>query len=89
MHLQPQDILLCPGEFVERELKPLAAHTDESAEFPWAAVRKGIGLGVLGHRLGGGRLRARRVQGLGQECRTPERCLPVARKASAAQAQKG
>ena len=35
-------------EFVERELKPLAAHTDESAEFPWAAVRKGIGLGILG-----------------------------------------
>jgi alkylation response protein AidB-like acyl-CoA dehydrogenase len=35
-------------EFVERELKPIAAHTDESAEFPWAAVRKGIGLGILG-----------------------------------------
>jgi len=35
-------------EFVERELKPNAAHIDESAEFPWAAVRKGIGLGILG-----------------------------------------
>lgn len=35
-------------EFVERELKPVAAHTDENAEFPWAAVRKGIGLGILG-----------------------------------------
>jgi alkylation response protein AidB-like acyl-CoA dehydrogenase len=34
-------------EFVERELKSIAAHTDESAEFPWAAVRKGIGLGIL------------------------------------------
>lgn len=35
-------------EYVERELKPRAAHTDESAEFPWEAVRKGIGLGILG-----------------------------------------
>jgi alkylation response protein AidB-like acyl-CoA dehydrogenase len=35
-------------EFVERELKPIAAHVDESAEFPWPAVRKGIGLGILG-----------------------------------------
>jgi alkylation response protein AidB-like acyl-CoA dehydrogenase len=35
-------------EFVGRELAPLAAHTDESAEFPWAAVRKGTGLGILG-----------------------------------------
>jgi alkylation response protein AidB-like acyl-CoA dehydrogenase len=35
-------------EFVERELKPVAAHTDEKAEFPWSAVRKGIGLGILG-----------------------------------------
>jgi butyryl-CoA dehydrogenase len=35
-------------EFVERELKPIAVHTDESAEFPWDAVRKGIGLGLLG-----------------------------------------
>jgi alkylation response protein AidB-like acyl-CoA dehydrogenase len=35
-------------EFVERELKPVAAHTDASAEFPWSAVRKGLGLGVLG-----------------------------------------
>jgi butyryl-CoA dehydrogenase len=35
-------------EFVERELKPIAAHTDESAEFPWEAVRKGMGLGLLG-----------------------------------------
>ncbi len=35
-------------EFVERELKPIAAHTDESAEFPWEAVRKGLGLGILG-----------------------------------------
>jgi len=35
-------------EFVERELKPIAAHTDENAEFPWDAVRKGIGLGLLG-----------------------------------------
>ncbi len=35
-------------EFAERELKPLAAHTDESATFPWEAVRKGIGLGLFG-----------------------------------------
>jgi alkylation response protein AidB-like acyl-CoA dehydrogenase len=35
-------------EFVERELKPLAAYTDESGEFPWEAVRKGIGLGIFG-----------------------------------------
>lgn len=35
-------------DFVERELKPIAAHTDENAEFPWEAVRKGIGLGILG-----------------------------------------
>jgi butyryl-CoA dehydrogenase len=35
-------------QFVERELKPVAAHTDESARFPWEAVRKGIGLGILG-----------------------------------------
>jgi alkylation response protein AidB-like acyl-CoA dehydrogenase len=35
-------------EFVERELKPIASHTDESGEFPWDAVRNGIGLGLLG-----------------------------------------
>jgi len=35
-------------EFVERELKPLATHTDESAEFPWRAARKGHGLGIFG-----------------------------------------
>ena len=35
-------------DFVERELKPIAAHTDESTEFPWEGVRKGIGLGILG-----------------------------------------
>jgi alkylation response protein AidB-like acyl-CoA dehydrogenase len=35
-------------DFVERELKPIAADTDERAEFPWVAVRKGIGLGILG-----------------------------------------
>jgi alkylation response protein AidB-like acyl-CoA dehydrogenase len=35
-------------EFVERELVPIAAHTDESTDFPWEAVRKGIGLGILG-----------------------------------------
>lgn len=34
--------------FVERELKPVAAQTDESAEFPWVAARKGIGLGIFG-----------------------------------------
>jgi alkylation response protein AidB-like acyl-CoA dehydrogenase len=36
------------SDYVERELKPLAAHTDETTEFPWAAVRKGLGLGILG-----------------------------------------
>jgi alkylation response protein AidB-like acyl-CoA dehydrogenase len=35
-------------EFVERELKPIAAHTDESAEFPWEAVSKARGLGIFG-----------------------------------------
>jgi butyryl-CoA dehydrogenase len=35
-------------EFVERELKPIAAHTDESADFPWAAARKGLDLGLFG-----------------------------------------
>jgi alkylation response protein AidB-like acyl-CoA dehydrogenase len=35
-------------DFVERELKPIAADTDEGAEFPWVAVRKGLGLGILG-----------------------------------------
>jgi alkylation response protein AidB-like acyl-CoA dehydrogenase len=35
-------------DFVERELKPTAAHTDESTEFPWEAARKGVGLGIFG-----------------------------------------
>jgi alkylation response protein AidB-like acyl-CoA dehydrogenase len=35
-------------EFVEQELVPIAAEVDESAEFPWSAVRKGAGLGVFG-----------------------------------------
>jgi butyryl-CoA dehydrogenase len=35
-------------DFVERELKPKAAHTDETTEFPWEAVRRGMGLGILG-----------------------------------------
>jgi alkylation response protein AidB-like acyl-CoA dehydrogenase len=35
-------------EYVERELKPIAADTDERAEFPWPAVRRGLGLGIFG-----------------------------------------
>jgi alkylation response protein AidB-like acyl-CoA dehydrogenase len=35
-------------DFVERELLPVAAHTDESAKFPWTAARKGIDLGIFG-----------------------------------------
>jgi alkylation response protein AidB-like acyl-CoA dehydrogenase len=34
--------------FVERELKTVAAHTDEYAEFPWESVRKGTALGIFG-----------------------------------------
>jgi alkylation response protein AidB-like acyl-CoA dehydrogenase len=35
-------------DFVERELVPIAAQTDENAEFPWPAARKGLGLGIFG-----------------------------------------
>jgi alkylation response protein AidB-like acyl-CoA dehydrogenase len=35
-------------DFVERELKPLAPSTDENAEFPWEATRRGAGLGIFG-----------------------------------------
>ncbi len=35
-------------EFVERDLKTVAAHTDEIADFPWPAARKGIDLGIFG-----------------------------------------
>lgn len=35
-------------DFVAHELMPLAAHTDENAEFPWDAARKGLGLGIFG-----------------------------------------
>ncbi|MCA9938377.1 MAG: acyl-CoA dehydrogenase family protein [Anaerolineales bacterium] len=34
--------------FVARELKPMARHTDESAEFNWTAVKKMGPLGLLG-----------------------------------------
>jgi len=34
--------------FVERELKIVAAQTDEHAEFPWEAARKGTALGIFG-----------------------------------------
>lgn len=35
-------------EFVAKELKPLARHTDESGEFNWTAVKKMGPLGLLG-----------------------------------------
>ncbi len=35
-------------EFVAREVKPLARHTDETGEFNWTAVRKMGPLGLLG-----------------------------------------
>lgn len=35
-------------EFVAREVKPLARHTDESGEFNWTAVRKMGPVGLLG-----------------------------------------
>lgn len=35
-------------DFVARELKPLARHTDESGEFNWTAVKKMGPLGLLG-----------------------------------------
>ncbi|MCB0250300.1 MAG: acyl-CoA dehydrogenase family protein [Anaerolineae bacterium] len=35
-------------DFVDKEIKPIAAHTDESGEFPWDTLRKLGGLGLLG-----------------------------------------
>ncbi len=35
-------------EFVQKEVKPLARHTDENSEFNWTAVRKMGPLGLLG-----------------------------------------
>lgn len=35
-------------DFVESEVKPLAAHTDRSHEFPWSSIKKMAPLGLLG-----------------------------------------
>ena len=35
-------------DLVEKEVKPLAAHTDETGEFPWGPLRKMGTLGLLG-----------------------------------------
>jgi alkylation response protein AidB-like acyl-CoA dehydrogenase len=35
-------------DVVEKEIKPLAAHTDETGEFPWGPLRTMAGLGLLG-----------------------------------------
>ncbi len=35
-------------DFVEKEVKPLAAHIDRSHEFPWQSIRKMAALGFLG-----------------------------------------
>ena len=35
-------------DFVEKEIKPLAQHTDETGEFPWEPLRKMGRLGLLG-----------------------------------------
>ena len=35
-------------DFVEKEIKPLAQHTDETGEFPWTPLRKMGRLGLLG-----------------------------------------
>ena len=35
-------------DLVENEVKPLAAHTDETGEFPWGPLRKMGALGLLG-----------------------------------------
>ncbi|MEI2690803.1 MAG: acyl-CoA dehydrogenase family protein [Anaerolineae bacterium] len=35
-------------DVVEKEVKPLAAHTDETSEFPWGPLRTMAGLGLLG-----------------------------------------
>lgn len=35
-------------DFVENEVKPLAAHTDETHEFPWSSIQKMGPLGLLG-----------------------------------------
>ncbi len=35
-------------DFVENEVKPLAAHTDHTHEFPWASIKKMGPLGLLG-----------------------------------------
>ena len=38
-------------EFVEKEVKPLAMHTDHTHEFPWSSIRKMGPLGLLGLNL--------------------------------------
>ncbi len=35
-------------DVVEKEVKPIAAHTDETGDFPWGPLRKMGGLGLLG-----------------------------------------
>ncbi len=35
-------------DFVEKEIKPIAAHTDETGEFPWETLRKMGGAGAAG-----------------------------------------
>ena len=35
-------------DFVEKEVKPSARHTDESGEFPWQTINKMGRLGLLG-----------------------------------------
>ena len=35
-------------DVVEKEVKPMAAHTDETGEFPWGPLRKMGALGLLG-----------------------------------------
>jgi alkylation response protein AidB-like acyl-CoA dehydrogenase len=35
-------------DFAEKDLKPVAAETDETGELPWEALRKGVDLGLFG-----------------------------------------
>src|SRR5258708_31709667 len=35
--------------FAEREIRPAAAHYDETEEFPWPIVRKAADIGLYGH----------------------------------------
>ncbi len=38
-------------EFAEKEMRPVAAHYDETEEFPWPVVKKGADLGLLTYAL--------------------------------------